>query len=322
MILRPFSRFAALPFLALLTGLLLLPPLLAGAETAPAPAAAAAPAAPAATTRLPGAAAPGGKAERQPLDVQADNAIEWHQDQKAYVARGNASAKRGDSTVFADVLTAYYRETKDKGTEVFRVKAEGNVRVVTPNQQVFGDLGVYDVDQQVAVMTGGNLRLITPNEVVTAKESLEYYEATKLVAARGDAIALRGQDIIRADILVGRFKEGQGGASEMERIDGTGNVIITTPTDVARCQKVMYHVTTEIALLTGDVKITRADNQINGDAAEMNMKTKVNRVLSAGRRIDALLLPQEQAQGDGKGKPAAKGATPAAPAAKAATPAR
>ena len=40
---------------------------------------------------------PGGTG-KQPLNIQADNAIEWHQDQKAYVARGHASAVRGTST--------------------------------------------------------------------------------------------------------------------------------------------------------------------------------------------------------------------------------
>lgn len=310
-------------------------------------------------TRLPGN---GAASTKQPITVQADHAIEWHQDEKAYVARGNATATRGTTTIFGDVLTAYYRETKDKGSEVFRLTGEGHVRVVTPTQKVFGDHGVYDTDKHIAVVTGSNLRLETPTEVVTARDSLEYYEDASLAVARGDAVAVRNQDRLRADTLIASFtaenknktgdkatgdKAGAGNAEPatagkppagkandkkspgkgtgsagagtesagegktLDRLDGVGNVLITTPTDIARCQRLMYSAATDIAVLVGDVKITRGDNQINGDAAEMNMKTHVNRVLSEGKRVEGLLNPQQQpaagegkagAKGEGKGK--------------------
>src|SRR4051794_4196046 len=53
-----------------------------------------------------------GAASDQPLNIQADSGIEWQQDQKLYIARGNAVATRGTSEVHADTLIAYYRETK------------------------------------------------------------------------------------------------------------------------------------------------------------------------------------------------------------------
>lgn len=243
---------------------------------------------------------------KSPVDIQADNAIEWHQDAKAYVARGHASATRGKTTVYADVLTAYYRETKDKGNDVYRMTAEGNVHLVTPTQQVFGEHGVYDTDRKVGVMTGSGLKLVTQNDVVTARDSLEYYDETKLAVARGDAIAVRGQDRMRSDTMVAQFKEDANGNQVMERIDGIGGVVITTATDVAICKRVMYQVSTDIAVLVDDVKITRGDDQINGDAAEMNMKSHVNRVLSGGRRVEGLLNPQDKDKKPGEAKAGAK----------------
>jgi lipopolysaccharide export system protein LptA len=281
-----------------------------------APAGAVAPAAPA-----PGAAGansgpnlPGGAGSKKlPVDVQADNAIEWHQDEKAYVARGNASAVRGTTTVYADVLTAYYRESKDKGTDVYRMTAEGNVHVVSPSQQIFGEHGVYDNDKQFGVMTGAGLKLVTQTDVVTARDSLEYYDNTKISVARGEAIAVRNLNRMRADTLVAQFKEDANGNLVMDRLDGIGNVLITTPTDVALCDRVMYSVNTDIAVLVGDVKITRGDDQVNGDAAEMNMKTHVNRVMSGGRRVEGLLTPQpadqDQTQKPGAGTKGGKADT-------------
>ena len=265
---------------------------------------------------LPGGAGTG----KLPVDVQADNAIEWHQDEKAYVARGNASAVRGTTTVYGDVLTAYYRESKDKGTDVYRMTAEGNVHVVSPSQQIFGEHGVYDNDKQFGVMTGAGLKLVTQSDVVTARDSLEYYDNTKLAVARGEAIAVRNQSRMRADTMVAQFKNDANGNLVMERLDGIGTVLITTPTDVALCDRVMYSISTDVAVLVGDVKITRGDDQVNGDAAEMNMKTHVNRVLSGGRRVEGLLTPQQadQSQKSGTdpkaGKPPKNSSGSAAPA--------
>jgi len=259
-------------------------------------------AAPASAQGLPGLG--GGP---NPVEVNADQAIEWHQDVRAYVARGNASAKRNDSTVYADVLTAYYREIPNKGNEVFQLVAEGNVRIVSPNQEVFGDRGIYDVDKQVAVVTGNNLKLVTKTDVVTARDTLEYYEAKDMAVARGDALAVRKSngDRLRADVLIGQFKKMPDGTTQMERIDGSGNVVVTTTTDVALSDKLVYSVADETAVLLGNVKITRNDNQLNGEAAEMNMKTKVNRVIAGpatGGKVMGLLVPGQEQGGPGAGK--------------------
>ena len=183
----------------LILGLLILGPILA--------------AAPAAAQTLPGSA--GG----QPTDINADQAIEWHQDVKAYVARGNASAKRGDTTLYGDVLTAYYREVPGKGNEVYQIVSEGKVRVISPSQQVYGDRLVYDMDRQVAVVTGKDLKLITPQDVVTARDTLEYYDTQGFAVARGDAVAVRTDRRLRADVLIGQFTKGPDGKSAMTRID-------------------------------------------------------------------------------------------------------
>ncbi|MEI8393265.1 MAG: LptA/OstA family protein [Rhodospirillaceae bacterium] len=331
----PYRRFAALPAV-LLTALLAAGPYLV--------ANAAEPAAPAAAP-APGTNAPGGGTG--PVNVQADNAIEWHQDQKAYVARGNAVATRGTTIIHGDVLTAYYRETKDKGNDVYRMTAEGNVHVISPSRDIFGEHGVWDNDKQVGVVTGKNLKMVTPTDIITARDSLEYYDGAKLGVARGDAIAVRNDNRMRADTIVAQFKQAapadgkggktppppagkalpppagkaatggtlpgeSGGGMDLDRMDGIGNVLITTPTDVATCQRVMYSAPTEIAVLVGNVKITRGEDQVNGDAAEMNMKTKVNRVLSTGKRVEGLLIPRSDNQ-SAKPAPTPGAPTPGAP---------
>ncbi|MBV8118503.1 MAG: hypothetical protein JO081_01015 [Alphaproteobacteria bacterium] len=144
----------------------------------------------------------------KPIDISAENGIEWDQNKQVYTARGNAVAIRGTSEVHADVLTAHYRPSKNKsdgGNEVYRLDADGRVVIKAPNRTVVGDQAVYDVDQQIGVVTGQHLKLTTPTDVVTARDSLEWYDQQQVAVARGDAIAIRGDRRIRADVLTAHF---------------------------------------------------------------------------------------------------------------------
>ncbi len=239
-----------------------------------------------------------GNASGLPFRVDADGGLEWHDAERAYVARGNARAERGDTVVFADVLTARTRPTADGGSEIYRVIAEGAVRIVAPSQQVFGDHAVYDLDRALGVVTGRTVRLETKAETVTATDSLEFYETTKLAVARGDAVAVRGDRKMRADTLVGRFREDADGNLVLDRLDGVGGVVVTTPRDVVRSERLMYAADTDRAIMTGNVRITRGGDQITGNAAEMSLAGGTSRVLSAGDRVRALFTPRDGGPAD------------------------
>jgi lipopolysaccharide export system protein LptA len=148
-------------------------------------------------------------ADNLPLEVQADSGIEWQQDQKLYVARGNAVATRGPASVRADTLIAHYREVKGSGTggnasgntEIYRVEAEGSVTMTREGQTIVGDRAVYDLDQALMVVTGKALKLSTATDTVTARDSLEWYDQKQVAVARGNAVAVRNGKTIKADVL-------------------------------------------------------------------------------------------------------------------------
>jgi lipopolysaccharide export system protein LptA len=146
-----------------------------------------------------------GSTDNRPIDITADSGLEWQQQAQVYIARGNAVATRGTSEVHADTLTAHYRPSKSKtadgGNEVYRLDADGHVILKGPTQTVIGDQAVYDLDQQIAVVTGKALKLTTPTDVVTARDSLEWYDETQIAVARGGAVASRADKHIRADVL-------------------------------------------------------------------------------------------------------------------------
>ncbi|MBW8726027.1 MAG: hypothetical protein JF625_12845 [Inquilinus limosus] len=260
----------------------------------------------------------GGKAE--PSEIQADDALEWHQNEKTYIARGNAVYKRGDLTVKADLLTAYYRELPDKSTEIFRATAEGNVLITQGDTtSATGGKGVYELDAQTFTLTGGNLKFVNKDDVITATDSMVYRQADDVAIARGNATATRAkeQKALRADTLTGHFAPNEKGDKELSTVDADGNVKLTTATDVVTGQTGHYDVKSQFATINDNVHLTRGGNQLNGDYAEVDMASGVSKLLTRpgqGGRARALLVPDEK--GQTPGLPGAGQAAPAQPAPK------
>lgn len=250
------------------------------------------------------------------LEVTADHSLEWYQEKQLYVARGNAKAVKGDMVLQAETLTARRRETGQKQPasgkaakagrtgDIDLITAEGNVRISDPRQKLFGDKGVYDVSRGIAVLTGQNLRYETERDVVTARDSLEYWEESRQAIARGKAVATGRDRRVEADVLTARFKE-NGGAGKstgdmvLSELTADGHVVVITKGDVARGDHGVYDMERNVATLTGHVMITRADGtQLSGNSGEVDFTTNQSRLLSGGKggRV-RVLLP---AQGGGK----------------------
>ena len=63
-------------------------------------------------------------AKDEPIEIYADNGIEWHKNQKKYVALGNAEAISGGLSLKSEKIEAYYTETKDSSMDINKVYAE------------------------------------------------------------------------------------------------------------------------------------------------------------------------------------------------------
>lgn len=288
-----------------------------------------------------------------PVTVTALGGIDWDQKNQTVTAHEQARAVRSDTTVDADMLIAHYRKKAaappkpgeppqpppkptpvsatpnptqggpdDTGSnEIYRLNAEGHVHMFTPTDQAWGDHAVYDIDQAVLVLTGHALRLTTPNDVLTARDSLEYFSSKHMAVARGDAIATSndGRRIV-GDTLVGYTvdpyaplppkgqapkpdakpapgKTHAAGADadqpgKLQRVEAYGHVILTTPTEIVTGDRGVYLPDTGLARVVGHVHVTRGENQLNGAAAIVNMKTGVATMTQApGRRVEGLVVP-------------------------------
>jgi lipopolysaccharide export system protein LptA len=257
----------------------------------------------------------------QPIEIQADSGIEWRQNEQLYIARGHAIAKRGSSEVHADTLIAHYRPLKPGAaaatgaagtpnagtiggnTEIYRVDAQGNVTLNRDAQTVVGDDAVYDVDQSLAVITGKGLKLTTATDMVTARDSLEWYDQKQVAVARGDAVATRNGKTIKADVLTAYMVKsapqtaatakpapikpaaaaGRATAptqeSKISRVDAQGHVVVTNAAETGHGDYAVYNAVKGVSTLIGNVVITRGKDVMHGQAAVMDMNKNVSRIL-------------------------------------------
>jgi len=92
-----------------------------------------------------------------PVEITADS-MEWLNDERIAIARGNADAVQGRYTLSAQVLTAYMAEDSSEGSDtvsrIRRIEAEGNVVLSTPKETAHGRTGTYDVERKVAILEG------------------------------------------------------------------------------------------------------------------------------------------------------------------------
>lgn len=87
--------------------------------------------------------------------ITAEKELEYDIRTRTLVARGNAVAADGDRTVYGEVITMQLREQAEEGQSRLRqVEAERNVRVVTPEEEVRADRGVYNAESGVATFHG------------------------------------------------------------------------------------------------------------------------------------------------------------------------
>ena len=291
-----------------------------------------------------------------PIDITARDGIDWRQDEQVVIAHGDAKAVRGDVTVLADTLTAWYRPKAGAkpasapasdttspadtgGNEIYKVQALGNVRIYTATDTVVGDRAVYDIDAAVLTMTGRAMKLTTPTQILTARDTLEYWSQKHMAVARGDAVAVTNDARrIAADTLVAYTAAGDppaagakpaavgappadpiGTSGKLEKMEAFGNVSLRTQTDTVTGDRGVYVPDTGMARIGGHIRITRGQNQLNGSEAIVNIKTGIARLVSGeGGRVQGLVIPNDETNQTPNNNPGTKATgTAKPPAAKA-----
>lgn len=231
------------------------------------------------------------------IAIGADRGIEWQRTARVLIARGNATAVRGDTKVRADVLTARYREQPDGSIEVWRIDAEGAVKLTSPQESATGELGTYDIDGGTMSLSGGKqLSVTTPSGKITAQNRIDYDIGKRKLVARGDAIVTEGDRTLQGDVVTIWFADDPQGGTRPQRIEADGAMRMITPNETVAGDRGTYDVESQLAVAIGSVQVVQGANRLSGCRGEMNFRTGVSRMLACpgernGGRVQGVILP-------------------------------
>ena len=232
------------------------------------------------------------------IEVTADQGLEWDKTQKLYIARGNARLTRGQTSIAGGVLRAWYREDGTLRGQVFRVEAEGDVRITRGDLVATGGHATYDTDKRLGRLTGPGLAASSGDSRLTANDFIELQDDRRVVAARGGVRLMRPGEELRAALLTLHFEPvetGARGRTRLVRVEAEGDVRITSCAGTVQANRIVYHPQSGDAQLSGDVRLTRGNDRLEGAEAEINTKDGSMRVMSAPRGRVAVVLDKSGA---------------------------
>jgi len=237
--------------------------------------------------------------QNQPIEIEADHALEWIREKNIYVVKGNATAKQGGMEIKGDTLTAYYSENPEGGTQISKIIAEGQVEIISALNKALGDRAVYNLETGKAILTGQYVELITPTEVIQAQESLEFFSLENKMVARGKVNLQRGKDYLEADLVKAQFVEDISGALALKRLVAQQNVIIRTAKEIVYGDYGVYDTQAQKAEVSGKVRIQQGENWLEGKRAEVDLKTGASQLFAGEEqgmpgRVRGVFYPNSQ----------------------------
>ena len=91
----------------------------------------------------------------------------------------------------------------------------------------------------------------SPIEVLS-DDGIEWRRDEQLYIARGNAVAIQGEDKVFADILLAHYRETEEGSTEIWRMEGHGSARIESPDRFVTGDLLVYEVDSGILVVTGE----------------------------------------------------------------------
>ena len=213
------------------------------------------------------------------ITLDADNGVEYHQNEQKLVARGNARAAKDDMSIRAETLVGFYNpKVKNK---LSRLEAYKKVVMKTSRADADGDSLVYDINEDTAVLKGSPAHIKLPDADITAKGCITYYQSKKQAVARDGVVATDAKgNKVYADLMTAYFVTGADDKLVLDRIDIEQNVKIISEDTVVTALRGIYLAQAGKINLFDDVVINQSGNILKGSKAETDLNTGISKILS------------------------------------------
>ena len=217
-----------------------------------------------------------------PIEIYADEGIEWHKNDNKYLAIGNAKAIQGTLSLKSDYIEAFYEENTSSEMDIVKVEAHKNVIVTDEKVKITGgDSAEFEVNKDYFKIIGSKLKLTSEFDKLNANKKIEYWRKKNVAVATGKAIAIKKDEfIIKGEKLVWHLEK-NGEKMDIKKILGFENVSIETNNEVAFSDKALYNKSKEICKLFGKVRLQKGESFLMGDYAEVDLKKGISKLMPA-----------------------------------------
>lgn len=113
--------------------------------------------------------------KQQPLSITSATMTIYRDKQEIHFLK-EVKAKHTKFTLYSDKMIAKYNENKDKKLNIESIKTENNVKFITDKIAAKGDIGFYDLPQNIITLQRNVI--ITENNLTLTAEKFEYYVST------------------------------------------------------------------------------------------------------------------------------------------------
>ncbi|NCP61812.1 MAG: hypothetical protein GW748_01250 [Alphaproteobacteria bacterium] len=249
---------------------------------------------------------------KAPLEITAQNGMICSQDKKRCTALGPVVSTKGNSVLKSEKLVVYFKNESSSKVEksdenprqdVERIEAIGNVHFFDTGGtkqggvEAKGDYALYQEEKGKLILEGNPI-LRDAQTLISGGAQVIFYEKAQMAKTVGRSTVKREDKLMQADVFNVYFTKDATGKFSFDRVEAHGNVLISTPTEIAKAKRGVYANTTQVAELFDDVVITRVEGQLRGNYGRYDMASGQSQLFQdqdtrePGKQVQAILSPK------------------------------
>jgi LPS export ABC transporter protein LptC len=234
-------------------------------------------------------------------EIITDQGLICDQNQKQCMAEGHIQVKRGKGVLTCDKLIAHFDQGPTGKQELKMIEAVGHVHIFSKEDgyDATCHYGCYEVSQQGITLKGSPVIKHRKIEIFATGDVI-YDQVKNKMETHHRATVKRQDNLLQANALIVYFKmDDKQKAKSFDHLIANGDVIVSSPDEIAQGEHGSYFDATDTAELWGHVVISRHNGQLRGERAKVDMNSGQSQILQPSNgsydpRVQALLLSKDK----------------------------
>jgi len=222
------------------------------------------------------------------LEIEASDFLEWNQENKSYIAKGDAIVTQGEHTIKADKIIAFYESEENR--DITRIQAAGSVKFSNVSGSGYSDSLIYEMNTQTVTLNGNENYFESEEFIAQSSNQIQFNEINGILNLQDDAmISISQAKKIEAQWLEIELSDD----GKLTTINAEGDVKLTEEAGrIAYSSSAFYEAKNGNMTLSDSVEILDGNNQLRGDKAIINMETGYSKILagSENERVTGKLI--------------------------------